>query len=94
MNIQRTLLIAQGVIIVTLAVVQVTASNLLSTDGIDLAQIKTQINVVKKENIVLEEKIYTQSSLTQVASKAATIGFIPDNQTVYIPLVQPIAIRP
>ncbi len=77
------------------AVIQVSASNFLSTDGIDLAQVQNRIEALKKENILLKQKIYASASLTEIASEAATLGFIPSNDTVFIDTSsQPIAIKP
>jgi hypothetical protein len=82
-----------GIIAIT-AVIQVTASNYVSTDGIDLAQIQNKEDALKKENILLREKIYARASLTEVASEAATLGFVPQDETVFLDTARPIAIKP
>ena len=79
--------------IAVLVVVQVSASNMLSTDGIDLGRMQYEIAEVKKENTLLKEKIYTQASLNTVASQAATLGFIPEKSPEYIKTTKAIAIR-
>lgn len=81
-------------IIAITAVIQVSASNYLSTDGIDLAQIQNKIDSLKKENILLHEKIYARASLTEVASEAAVLGFVPGNETVFLDTAHPIALKP
>lgn len=94
MNIPRILLLTQAGMIALFAIIQITASNFLATDGIDLAKINSQISVVQKENMVLREKVYTQGSLTEIASEAAVLGFIPEQTTEYVPADQPIAVKP
>lgn len=94
MNLPRLFIFTLLSIVAILAVIQITASNFLTTDGVDLAQIKKEIAGLKKENIILREQIYTLSSLTEVASKAAALGFVPEKDTVFIQSSQPLAIRP
>lgn len=93
MNLSRIFLISLISIVTILAVVQITASNFLATDGIDLASIKNQIAALKKENLILKQQIYTLSSLTEVASKAAILGFVPENNIVFLNKPQSLAIN-
>lgn len=80
-------------IIVSLSIVQVTVSNNLSTTGVELAKIEERITEYKKENIVLKEKLLTLSSLDNIASKAAEIGFIEGKSRVFLS-TPPLAKRP
>jgi len=52
-------------------------SNLLSTDGIKLDAMTSQLKEVRQENILLREKLLISESYTTIASEAASIGFIP-----------------
>jgi len=71
-------------IIVSLSIVQVTVSNNLSTTGVDLAKIEEEISFYKKENTVLKEKLLVSSSLDNIASKAAELGFIEEKTRVFL----------
>lgn len=68
-------------IIALLAVVRIGVSNKLSTSGIALKKIEDQLNSYKKENMILQEKLLTYASFTQIASKAAQLGFVQDKKS-------------
>jgi hypothetical protein len=74
--------------------VQVIVSNAFSTDGITLGKMQQQIDSLEKENMVLREKIYTNSSYTNLASKAAEMGFVESNKKIVLGAPVPLAIKP
>ncbi len=81
-------------IILCLAVLQVVVSNSLSTTGITLSDLQQQLNLYKRENAILQEKLLTMSSLTEIASKAATLGFVDTKSQLVVGSALPIAIKP
>lgn len=94
MNRARIILISLYSLVAVFAIIQITASNFLATDGVNLAQIQNNISRIKKENMVLSEKVYTLSSLTEVASSAAMLGFIPEKDTLFLNTPLPVAMNP
>lgn len=86
-----------GIVIVfsllVVTIVQIIVSNNLSTKGILLSGIDSSIDKYKKENMQLHEKILVLSSLTHIASVAASMGFLPEKDIVAINGAIPIAIK-
>ena len=62
-------------IIIILAIVQISVSNMLSTGGLELAQVQNQIDTYQRENAILKEQIYSAASLTAIAAKAEKLGY-------------------
>lgn len=83
-----------SLVILCLAVLQVVVSNSLSTTGITLSDLQQEVNGYKKENSILQEKVLTASSLTQIASKAATMGYVEAKSQLVVGIALPIAIKP
>ena len=85
-----------GGIIVILFIVQISVSNMLSTGGIELSQVQSQIQDYQKENAILKEQIYSVASLTHVAEEAQKLGYVQGvtNSTLVIANPQPLALKP
>lgn len=79
--------------ILILSVVRVSVSNRISTSGIEVASIETKIDSIKKENLILQEKLLTMSSYTQIASSAAEIGFVPGKTNFAVSGRVPVALK-
>lgn len=79
--------------IIFLSIVQVVISNRLSTSGIELSKLNEQIKSYRKENYILSEKLLIATSLTEVASNAAKIGFIDRSEHVYLNTPLPLAVK-
>lgn len=88
------LFIGIGVVIVALLIVQISVSNMLSTGGIQLSQIQTQISQYQRQNTILKEKILTMSSLTTLSAEAVKKGFVL-NTTAFevVSNTQPLAYK-
>ena len=71
-------------IVILLSVVQVVASNHISTAGIELSKLQTEIRETKRQNLLLQEKLLSLSALTKIASRAGEMGFIEAKSTIYI----------
>lgn len=80
-------------IIVGLSVFKVAISNKLSTTGIELENIQSRISVLKKENVLLEEKVLEASSLINISKKAKTLGFVEAKSQIYISNQLPLALK-
>ena len=80
-------------IIIVLTIVHVVVSNMLSTTGIELDNLQTDLTKYKKENTILQEQILQASSLDHIASAAATLGFVSEKSPVVIDAPLPLAKR-
>lgn len=80
-----------------LSLVQIGVSNSLTTGGIELSQIQTQIQDYQKQNAVLKERIYSVASLTHIAQEAQKLGYVSaanTESTLVIANPQPFALKP
>lgn len=84
---------AIGILVTICSVVQISASNELSTKGIELNTIQKKIDILKRENTLMKEQIYDVSSYKNIASSAATLGFEPEKSPIFVDAPLPIAIR-
>lgn len=80
-------------IIMLLSVVQVVVSNRLSTTGLELAKMQEEMKLYKNENALLSERLLEASSLTQIASKAAELGFVEARSLIVVSAHVPIAAK-
>ena len=78
-------------VIIVLSVVRITVANRISTSGIALQNMEDQVSALRKENLILQEKLLALSSFTQIASKAAEMGFVPKTQNFVITTSVPVA---
>lgn len=62
-------------VVVLLSITQIIVSNHLSTKGVVMESLESQLASLEKENMLLKEKMYTASSYTTIASYAASLGF-------------------
>lgn len=81
------------VIALFLAVGRVVVSNLISTSGVELGRINEEIAVVKTQNDSLREELFSKSSLENIASEAAKIGFTDKKENFVLTSPLPIAAR-
>lgn len=83
-------------IAIILSIVQISVSNMLSTGGIELAQVQEDIHSYQKDNAILKEQIYSIASLTNISEKADKLGYVTgvDKSTLVIANPQPLAIKP
>lgn len=80
-------------IIATLSFVQVVVANSISTTGIELGKVQQQIDDLKKKNAVLHEQVLLSSSLTHIASEAASMGLSQSTSKVVLSMPLPLALR-
>lgn len=79
--------------IISLSIVQVGTSSKLSTTGIELESLQSQISKYKKENTILEEKVLEASSLINVSKKAKALGFVQVRSQIYLSNPLPLALN-
>lgn len=72
-------------LIIFLLLLQVVVANRLTTVGLTLGSLADQEQNLKEENELLERKIATFSSLTQVAQRAQEAGFVKPQPFYLIP---------
>ena len=78
-------------IIVLLTIVHVVVSNMLSTAGVELDKLQTDLSLYQKKNTILRQQVLTDSSLMRIASAAAEMGFVDVQSNVYLPAPLPLA---
>lgn len=78
--------------IITLSVVKVGTSSKLSTTGIELEKLQSQISKYKKENMILEENVLEASALINVSKKAGELGFVRSKSQIYLSNPLPFAL--
>lgn len=81
-------------LVIVLSVIQVVVSNNLSTTGPVLSTFEQDLKTYKRENALLREKFLLASSLTNIASKAATLGFSEAKSQIVIKSSLPVALKP
>lgn len=90
---KRTKLFIAGLVatVLLLVVIQVVASNRISTAGIELGKLQAELKDIKRQNTLMREKILSLSSLTEMASRAGELGFVEGKQQIYIHTELPLA---
>lgn len=68
---------------IVLSVIRTYVSNNIATSGVTLSLIEAKVSTLKTENAVLSQKLYENSSLTNVFSKASVLGFV-DSKTSFV----------
>ena len=58
-----------------------------------LGQVQQQVDDYKLQNMLLAEKLYTQTSLTNIAAKVANLGYVEPNDSVIINGQMPVAYK-
>ncbi len=87
------LIIVILLIIVALAVVRVGFENSISTTGIELVNLQSQIKTYKKQNALLKEQYLETSSLTNLSSKAKKLGYVESKSQLYLSIPLPLALK-
>ena len=93
MKITRVITVIIFVTILSLTIGQVVVANSLSTTGIELVKLQTEIKKYKKQNAILKEKVLYEGSLTRIASEAGELGFVSTKKTVSVSGPMPLAKR-
>lgn len=86
-------LIAMGLTLVVLIVIQAIVANSVSTVGVDVSSMQTEILAYKKENAILKEKLLTASSLTGISEKMDDQGYETASSQLSLSQSLPLARR-
>lgn len=81
------------VITLFLAVIRVVVSNIISTSGVELGRINEEIATVRLQNDELKQKFFSRSSLENIATEAAKLGFTDKKENFVLTSPLPIAAR-
>lgn len=81
------------VTVLTLSVIRIYISNQIVTSGVVLGQVQSEIDSYKTQNIILAEKLYSESSLTNIAEQAAKEGFIAQSSDFVLTGQVPVAYK-
>lgn len=80
-------------VILLLSITQAISSNMLSTSGISMSKISKELQAYKTENAETREKLFRQTSLNNIASKASELGFEASKSQFVVEKSLPLAIR-
>lgn len=80
-------------ILFTLSIVRIYISNQVATSGVVLGKIQTEIDSYKMQNLILAEKLYSESSLTYLASEASKKGFVDQSSKFVLNGQVPVAYK-
>lgn len=76
-----------------LALGRVVVSNIISTSGTELGRINEKIATVRIQNEILEQELFTKTSLENIASEAAKLGFTDKKENFVLTSPLPVALR-
>ena len=79
--------------ILTLVATRVVLENSMSTSGIALSKLNSQIQLFRLENEILEESYFSKTSLTYLATEAAKLGFTYNKNNLVLTSPLPLAKR-
>lgn len=68
-------------------------SNRLSTTGVALGELQDGVKKYKTQNVILREQVNMMSSLSNISSAAAELGFVESKDNFALTKSRPIAIR-
>lgn len=80
-------------LIVLLSIAKVVTASKFSTGGVLMSKLEEEIHFYKIQNAQLLEKLLSMSSLTNIASKAAVLGFSENKSDLFVTRSLPIAIK-
>ena len=81
-----------AIVIITLFGIRSVVANELSTSGVALGEIQDEIIHYQTENIMIREEINNLSSLANISSAAAKLGFSQSKSNFALKKTQPIAL--
>ena len=80
-------------LIVALFLARVIVSNSLSTTGLILLKLESQLNSYKIENSNLKEKLLSLTSLSYISSESSQLGFVENKNSFTLTKPLPLAIK-
>lgn len=76
-----------------LALCRVVVSNIISTSGTELGRINEKIADVRIQNETLKQELFIKTSLENIASEAAKLGFTDKKENFVLTSPLPVALR-
>lgn len=88
-------IILKSLIFITLilALCRVVVSNIISTSGTELGRINEKIVTIRIQNEGLKQEFFTKTSLENIASEAAKLGFTDKKENFVLTSPLPVALR-
>ena len=80
-------------LVIALSMIKAIAYNRLSTSGVFVGKVEGEINSLKTQNAILSEEFLAESSLTNISSKAAELGFVEDDSLMVLGSSRPLAVK-
>lgn len=92
---KRNIFILQLLILValSLALSRVVVSNVISTSGVELGYLNEKITSISVENDSLKEELFEKTSLENISSQAAKLGFTDKKENFVLTSPLPVALR-
>lgn len=81
------------VAVLTLSIVRIYISNQIVTSGVVLGQVQGKIDSYKMQNILLAEKLYSESSLANIAQEVSKEGFVAQSSDFVLTGQIPVAFK-
>ena len=81
-----------GVIII-LTFVKVVLYNRLSTSGVFVSNVESEVNLYKTQNAILEEQLLNVSALKTISEKAEKLGFVKGSKVMVLKTSQQLAVK-
>jgi cell division protein FtsL len=81
------------IIVLSLSIIRIYISNQIVTSGVVLGRVQSEVDSYKTQNIILAEKLYSESSLTSIAEKATKDGYIAQSSDFIVSGQIPIAFK-
>lgn len=93
MKLTQQILFVMIILAIITAIARIGVSTLLVTGGIDLNDLQSQTIALQKENTLLKEQIYEQSSLLAIKERAEKVGFTNENSHLVLTAPVPVAYK-
>jgi hypothetical protein len=81
------------IIVLSLSIIRIYISNQIATSGVVLGQVQSEIDLSKTQNIILAEKLYSESSLTNIAERATRDGYVAQSSDFVVNGQIPVAFK-
>ncbi|OGH11539.1 MAG: hypothetical protein A3B38_01895 [Candidatus Levybacteria bacterium RIFCSPLOWO2_01_FULL_36_13] len=79
--------------VIILSVIRTYVANNIATSGVILSDVEIQKAKLETENAILSEKLYTQTSLSEISKKAEKLGFSENKKNFAISGQRPVAFK-
>lgn len=77
----------------SLALSKVVVSNVISTSGVELGSLNEKLSSLRIENDSLKEELFEKTSLGNISSEAAKLGFTDKKENFVLTSPLPVALR-